>query len=369
MLGKFAIDRKVLRNFSFTLLFISIIIVAFGCLNIYYADANLVIKQVLSLMIALVVLGVISLIDYKVISNYVFIIYIATNLLLMFNDLTSKTVNGAKGWIKFGGFSVQPSEFAKLAMMLMLAKKLEDMDGNINNFKNFMILTAYAVVPMGLIVIQPDMGMTMVCFFIVLGIYFIMGLNLKVIIGGLVGIVSSVAIVWNTGIMPEYMKSRLTIFLNPESDELGKGMQIVRSKTAIGSGALFGSGDKFGSGAHQGFLTFVPENYNDFIYAVLGEKWGFVGGIFLLTLYCILLIKIIKIAKSSKDIFGTVICIGVFSSYLFSVTQNIGMAIGILPVSGLTLPFMSYGGSSLLTNFIALALVINVGMRRKKINF
>ncbi|OPJ63759.1 rod shape-determining protein RodA [Clostridium oryzae] len=370
MLGKFTVDRKVLKHFDFGILLVALIIVAFGCINIYYAVGTHLMKmQILFLLISVVVVCVMSLIDYNVLGNYAYIFYAGTILLLIYNDVAGKVVNGAKGWIRIGGVSMQPSEFAKLAMLILLAKKLEDMEGNINNVKNFMILTFYAAIPMGLIIIQPDMGMTMVCFFIALGIYFIMGLDLKIIVGGLASLAVAVAILFNSSIMPEYWKSRLTVFLHPEADELGKGLQIVRSLIAIGSGSLFGSGEKIGPASHQGFINFVPERQNDFIFAVVGEKWGFVGSVMLLLFYAILLVKILKIARSSKDIFGTVICVGVFSSFLFSVVWNIGMAISMLPVSGLTLPFMSAGGSSLVTNFIALGLVINVGMRRKKINF
>jgi rod shape determining protein RodA len=188
--------------------------------------------------------------------------------------------------------------------------------------------------------------------------------------GGLIALVVLIVGIWNSGIMPFYWKKRLTIFLNPESDELVYGLQLIQSQIGIGSGGVTGNGAKLGDRAVSGFVSqFVPEAHTDFIFSMVGEKWGFIGGIALLILFFILLYKIIKIARRSKDIFGNVICVGVFSSFLFSIIQNIGMTIGILPITGITLPFMSYGGSSLLTNFIALGLVLNVGMRKKKINF
>lgn len=370
MLDKLKIDRKVLRQLDFSIIIISVMIVLFGSLNIYNAGGLGYVKwQLLWLLVGLFVLYIILHIDYTLMSNYVWLIYWASILLLAYNDLTSEAINGASGWIKLGSRALQPSEFAKLGMIMMLAKKLDDMEGNINNFKNFCILTFYALIPMLLIVIQPDMGMTMVCFFVVLGIFFIAGLNLKVILGGITGVTIAIALVWNSSIMQEYWKKRLTVFLNPEVDDLNAGFQLIQSRIGIGSGHILGSGSKFG-GIKSGFVSqFVPEAHTDFIFAVVGEKWGFLGGIFLLTLYGLLLYRFIVAARRSKDLFGAIICVGVISSFIFSIMQNIGMTIGIMPITGITLPLMSYGGSSMLSNFMSIALVLNIGMRRKKINF
>ncbi|SCN21736.1 Rod shape-determining protein RodA [Clostridium sp. N3C] len=375
MLDRFTLNKKLIKHFDFGIVFVAVLIVLFGCINIYNATGGklgfyYVKLQLLWLLVGLTVMYIVVIIDYTILSNYAPLIYWAGVVLLIYNDLTSKAVNGASSWISIGSRAIQPSEFAKLGMIIMLAKKLEDMEGNINNVRNFFTLTFYALIPIVLIVVQPDMGMTMVCFFIVLGIYFMSGLNVKVIVSGLIGIVILIAGVWNSGLMRAYWKKRLTVFLNPESDELGDGLQLIQSKIGIGSGGITGNGSKIGEKAVTGFVSqFVPESYTDFIFAIVGEKWGLIGGIFLLILYFTLLFKIIKIARRSKDIFGNVICVGIFSSFLFSVIQNIGMTIGILPITGITLPFMSYGGSSLLTNFIALGLVLNIGMRKKKINF
>lgn len=375
MLDRFSLNRKLVKHLDFGIVFVVILIVLFGCVNIYSATgASLgyyyVKLQLLWLLVGLTVMYIVVMIDYTILSNYAPLLYWAGVIFLLYNDLTSSAVNGATSWISIGSRAIQPSEFAKLGMIIMLARKLEDMEGNINNVKNFLILSFYALIPVVLIVIQPDMGMTMVCFFIVLGIYFIAGLNIKVIIAGFIGIIGLIVGVWNSGIMPYYWKKRLTIFLNPESDELGYGLQLIQSQIGIGSGGISGNGVKIGDRAVTGFVSqFVPESHTDFIFSMVGEKWGLIGGIALLVLYFILLYKIIKIARRSKDTFGNVICVGVFSSFLFSIIQNIGMTIGILPITGITLPFMSYGGSSLLTNFIALGLVLNIGMRKRKINF
>lgn len=373
MLGKLKLDRKLFRELDTKLLLSIIVIVIFGSLNIYSAThmksgTSIFKTQLMWLIIGLVVTYVILCIDYVLIQNYAHIIYWLSIILLIINDTVFKgaVVNGAASWIRIGSVGIQPSEFAKLAMIIMLAKKLSDMELEINNLKNFFTLAFYAVVPMILIVIQPDMGMTMVCFFIVLGMFFMAGLSLKVIGWGFAGVSGFIASIWNLSLMPIYWKNRLISFINPNADELGSGLQLLQSKIAIGSGGLFGKGFMNGTQVSGGF---IPEAYNDFIFAVVGEEWGFLGAMALISLYGYIIYKFIDIAKTSKDTFGSMLTIGIVSTMLFSVLQNVGMTIGIMPITGITLPFMSYGGSSMLTYFMGAALVLNVGMRRKKINF
>jgi len=208
------------------------------------------------------------------------------------------------------------------------------------------------------------MGLTMVSFFIMLGILIVANLNWKIIVGGLTTAVVAVVGVWFSPLMQEYWKIRFLAVISPENYAQGEGLQLLQSETAIGSGGLFGMG--FMNGKQY---KLVPENHTDFIFAVIGEEWGLIGALILLTLYCLLLYKLIVIAKNSKNISGSIIIVGVVASILFSIIQNIGMTIGLLPISGITLPFVSYGGSSMLTYFISLGLALNVGMRKNKINF
>lgn len=371
ILDKFKINGKLLKQLDYMILLVVVIIVLFGAINIFSATHVKYHYEFFRLQIGWLILGLlvvytILLFDYSLIMNYASVIYWAMVALLVYNDITSKAINGASSWIKIGSRAIEPGEFAKLAMTLMLAKKLNDMEGNINNVKNFFVLMFYAVLPMTLIVIQPDMGLTMVSFFIALGIFYVSGLNLKVILGGLTSIVVLVAAVWNSPLMQDYWKKRLTSFLDPKQDIIGAGMQLWQSQIAIGSGGILGKGFMKGTQIAAGY---VPEAHTDFIFAVVNEEWGMIGSLVLLILYGIILCRIIRIAKESKDVFGSVMCVGIASSLLFSVLQNMGMTIGIMPVSGITLPFMSYGGSSMLTNFIAIGIILNVGMRKKKINF
>ncbi|WP_414648724.1 rod shape-determining protein RodA [Clostridium sp.] len=369
MLQNLKINKKLLRELDYSVIILAICIVIFGGINIYSATnkdyGNYYAKmQIVWLILSLIAVYVLLVFDYMLIENYAVIIYWAGIILLVINDIFGSTANGATSWIRIGGAGLQPSEFAKIGMIIMLAKKLDEMEGKINNPKNLFHLMFYAAVPMLLIIIQPDMGMTMVSFFIVLGIFYCIGLDSKVIIGGITSIVLLVVGVWNSPIMKPYWKARLTSFLHPELNQQGSGLQLIQSKLAIGSGGIFGRG--FEKGVQ---FNSVPENHTDFIFSVLGEEWGLIGALILILLYGILIYKLIKIAKGSKDVFGTVICVGFISNLLFSIMQNIGMTMGLMPITGITLPFMSYGGSSLLTSFMALGLVLNVGMRRKKINF
>jgi len=369
ILQNLRLNKKLLRELDYSVIIFGICIVIFGCINIYSATNKVSGMYYLKMQIAWMIIGLITVylllvFDYMLIENYAVIIYWAGVILLILGHFWGSTTNGANSWIRIGGVGIQPSEFAKIGMIIMIAKKLDQMEGKINDPKNLFELMFYAAVPMVLIIIQPDMGMTMVSFFIVLGIFYCIGLNYKIIFGGVTSVLIVVVGVWNSPIMKPYWKGRLTSFLDPEKYQLTSGLQLIQSKLAIGSGGIFGRG--FGKGVQ---FNSVPENHTDFIFAVLSEEWGLIGALLLLLLYGLLIYRLIKIAKESKDIFGTVLCVGFVSNLLFSIMQNIGMTMGLMPITGITLPFMSYGGSSLLTSFIALGLVLNVGMRRKKINF
>lgn len=369
MLDKLKLNKRLLREIDFSIIIMSIIIVIFGAINIYSATKGVKYfkLQLIWLLLGLMVVYIIMTIDYNIIRNYSSIIYWMGVVLLVLNDfLIGHVSGGARSWIGIGSRAIQPSEFSKLGLILMLAKKIDDMDGKINEPKNFFTLVFYAAIPMLLILIQPDMGMTMVCFFIVLGIFFIAGLDLKVIFGGISSVILIIVAVWNSGIIKAYQKRRLTSFLQPEKDQLGSGLQLFQSLIGIGSGGIFGKGFRKGT---QTSLNFIPEAHTDFIFAVVGEEWGFIGAAVFLILYGILIYRFIKIARTSKDWFGTIICVGVISTFLFSLIQNVGMTIGIMPITGITLPLMSYGGSSILSSFMSIGLILNVCMRRKKINF
>jgi rod shape determining protein RodA len=376
MLTKFKIESKIFKQIDLSILVATILIVLFGILNIYAATKaesgfSFAKKQLIWLGLSIIATYLILLWDYALLKGYVEILYWGSIVLLIITRFAGKVINGARGWLVIGGFSIQPAELMKFAMILMLAKKLEQLELKVNDWKNFFMLAGYAVLPMAIIVAQPDMGMTMVCFFIALGIFFCAGLDMKVIGGGLLGVIIAIIIVWNSGVIKPYQKQRLVSFLNPEADELNTGLQLTQSMIGIGSGGFFGTGIDLSKEAvsRSYVVQFVPEKQTDFIFAVIGEHWGTLGGICLLALYSLLIYRILINAKESKDIFGSIICAGLASYFLFAILQNIGMTIGIMPITGITLPLVSYGGSSLFTTIVALAVVLNISMRKKKIYF
>ena len=244
------------------------------------------------------------------------------------------------------------------------------MDYEVNNLRNIIKIGIYCMIPVSLILIQPDMGMTMVCFFIVLGMLFIAGLDRRIIIGGFSALLIGVVVLWNSGLILPHQKARITAFMNPETDTSAQGYQLNQSLIGIGSGGVVGTRPSLDPEVSPGYAgTHVPEIQTDFIFAAIGEQWGFLGAMLLLLLYGILITKMINIARKAKDRFASLVCIGLVSYFLFAITQNIGMTIGLIPITGITLPLISYGGSSLLTTTMAVGLVLNIGMRKKKIHF
>jgi len=373
---QFKLDSRLLKEIDKTALISLILLISYGILNIYLCTKgsyglSFAKQQFFWFMLSIVALYFLMAIDYKIIYDYVPIFYWGVVILLILTKVPGIgiVVNGARGWINLGIGHLQPAEFAKLGIILMFAKKLEDMEGKVNEVKNFFILAFYAAVPVIFIVTQPDMGMSMVCFFIVLGIFFTIGLDMRIISGGLATLVLLIAIVWNSGVIEPYQKARFAGFLNPEADNANT-YHLTQSEIAIGSGGVLGSRPSLNIDGSSGFAAQnVPEIETDFIFAAISEQWGLLGAILLLVLYGFLIYKMISIARTAKDIFGSVICVGLVSYFLFAIFQNIGMTIGLMPITGITLPLISYGGSSLLTTVMSVGLVINVGMRRKKIHF
>lgn len=375
MLFKFKINFKMLKEIDKAAIISMALLMLFGILNIYIASRSefgtlFLIRQSIWFVICMVALYFIIAIDYTVFKGYTPLFYWGSVALLIVTMVIGTEINGAKGWIRLGPASFQPSELAKMATIMMLGKKLDEMDGTINELKNFMIMAFYAAVPAVFIVIQPDMGMTMVLFFIVLGIFFIGGLDMKILGGGLLSIFLAIILVWNSGLIKPYQQKRLTSFTNPEADTSDTGYHLRQSLISIGSGGFTGVRNPVVGDETSGYAAqYVPEVQTDFIFASIGEQWGLLGSVLLLTLYGILISKMIAIGRTSKDKFGSTICVGIVAYFLFAILQNIGMTIGLMPITGITLPLISYGGTSLLTTVLSVGLVLNIGMRRKKIYF
>ncbi|QCX32486.1 rod shape-determining protein RodA [Caloramator sp. E03] len=370
------INKKLLKNLDYSIALSMIIIVLIGITTI--ASATIITTsdgismsalkstafQIMYFIVAMILGFVILTIDYNTIGSYYKLLYIVSIFLLILVLAVGSVRNNAKCWLGIGPFGIQPSEFAKLTTIITISKLMEEMD-NINKPKNLLKLALTALIPMGLIQLQPDTGTNIIFFMTILGMLFIAGLDLRFIYGGAATAVVSIVAIWKLNILKPYQKDRILVFLRPETDKLGKGYNALLAKTAIASGKFFGTG--WGGGLTNG--KFIPESHTDFIFCVFAEKWGFLGAMILLALYLNIVLRSITIAKTSKDKFGFYVITGIVTMFLFQIFQNIGMDIGLMPITGIPLPLVSYGGSSLLTSVVSIALILNIGMRRQKINF
>lgn len=365
--------NKMLKHVDFGIVFSVIALIIIGLVTISSAthafsdsgSMKSIIMQAGFGAVSIVIAIVLIFIDYNTIGGYYKIIYVMGIIGLVVVLLIGSERNGAKAWLGFGPFGIQPAELFKIGMIICLAKVLEEME-NINTLKNLGKIAVVCLIPMVLIQLQPDTGTNLIYAVTIFGMLFYAGLDRRIIWGGFGTAFIGVLAVWFLGILKEYQKFRILVFFNPELDPSGVGYNAHIAKIAIGAGQFFGSG-LYGGTMTEG--SFIPELHTDFIFSVFAEEWGFLGAMVLLALYFNIIWRGIKIARESKDKFGSYIVVGVFSMFTFQILQNIGMDIGLMPITGITLPFMSYGGSSLMTTIISLALVINVGMRKQKINF
>jgi len=302
--------------------------------------------------------------DYKALQSYSKNLYIFNIVMLLLVMIVGQTALGAQRWIQLGPVTLQPSEFSKLIMIISLAALLEDRVGKLNSLNDILPVVCYAALPFFLVLKQPDLGTSLVFIAILLGMLFIAGVNLRILTTFFATGVAASPLLWL--FLKDYQKMRLKVFLDPSVDPLGSGYHIIQSKIAIGSGLIFGKG-LFGGTQSQ--LNFLPENHTDFIFAVVGEELGFVGAVTLLFLYLVVLWRGVKIARDASDAFGRLLAVGITSMLSFHVLVNIGMTTGIMPVTGIPLPLMSYGVSSLTTNMLAITILLNIHMRKAKILF
>jgi len=369
------IRKRLLKNIDYFVLAAVLSIVALGILMIYSAthanpgDNNgdpffFVKRQFIWLILGLVAMFGMMTIDYQVFSRWSKKIYYFNLFLLVAVMVMGRTSLGAQRWIEIGPFALQPSEFAKIFIIITLATHLEGKIGQLKTLKDLLPALLHVGIPMIFIMKQPDLGTSLVFMAIFFGMIIAAGVEWKpfAILCGLGTAI--MPLFWH--VLKDYQKKRLLVFLDPNVDPTGAGYHIIQSKIAIGSGGIFGKG-LFGGTQSQ--LNFLPEHHTDFIFAVVGEELGLLGAIFLLSLYFIIVWRGIKIASEAKDSFGTLLAVGVISMLTFHVLVNIGMTSGIMPVTGIPLPFMSYGGSALLTNMMAIGILLNVCIRRQKILF
>lgn len=318
-------------------------------------------RQILWIVLGVGVMAVIAAIDYRVLRELSLLAYggCVLVLVLVLSPLGS-TSNSAQSWFDIGPLQLQPSELTKIALIMMLAAYCEQHRGDLDAWRLAVVL-AITALPVGLILLQPDLGTAMVLGTIVFTVLVIGGANSRhLAVIALCGLTGFAGLVYSGRLAP-YQVDRLTSFLNQSSNTGKAGYNVNQSKIAIGAGGFAGKG--WGRGT-QTQLSWVPEQHTDFIFTAVGEELGFVGASTLLLLFAIMVWRTWVTAQLAKDHLGTLLCVGVLAMLAFQIFENVGMTMGIMPVTGIPLPFMSYGGSSTLTSFSAAGLVLNVSMRR-----
>ncbi len=359
------IKRNLIRNFDVWLFLVTLILVGIGVAIIYSATyqaggkSSYPAKQFSWACIGLIALFLGLFVDYKTFDRLAYFFYFINLGLLVLVLVSGKVVFGAQRWLSFGAFSFQPSELAKVTVIMVLARFLGDRKGRLNSVWCLLVAFAIGFAPMILVILQPDLGTGIVILPVLFAILYVAGVPRRYLwVLVIVGVLFSPFLFF---LLKDYQKSRLLVFLNPDADPLGAGYATNQAKIAIGSGGLFGKGWLSGT---QTRLWFLPENRTDFVFATVGEEFGFIGSLFLLGLYTFVVIRGVQTAQQSKDFSGALLAVGISVMIALHVFVNVGMAVGIMPVVGLPLPLISYGGSCTVTTLFAIGLLMNVRARR-----
>ncbi len=361
--------RNLIKSIDYKLLIGIIVLCIFGLVVLSSATLSLDGKnaimrsQRVATFLGFGVLLVLMIIDYRHWKYLYKLIYIASLMLLVATLIFGRGPTPSseiRSWISIGGFSFQPSEFVKIAFIISLASYLEEVKEKLNQPLTLFKVLVFAFLPIGLILMQPDTGTALVYIFITILMLFIAGIHWKYIVIAFLILLILAPIFWFT--LEDYQKNRFFDFLNPDENPTGTNYQYLQGRIAIGSGQLLGKGLYQGT---QNQFNFIPEKQNDFIFPVLAEELGFVGGLFLLGMYLFLLLRLYKVAKESIDLYGTLLVVGVSAMFLFHIWENVGMTLGLMPITGIPLPFLSAGGTFQLTNLTMIGLALSVAAHRK----
>lgn len=362
-------NNRNLKNVEWWILILAILLCIIGFVALYSATQSnnyeYLRKQVLWFGISFLIMVIISFIDYKILVKISPILY-GISLILLVAVLFTKSINGASSWFNIGSFSLQPGEFAKIAVILFLSFVITEIQirgkEQINKLWKLAIAMSTVVIPVLLIILQPDFGTAMTYIVVLVMVLFVAGIDKRYIIAAIVAVVVGIPLIYQF-VLPAHAKSRIDVFLNPESDPRGAGYNIIQSELAIGAGELTGMGLLNGNQTQLGYLS--PKT-TDFIFSVIGEEMGFIIAGTVIIVYAFLVTKALYVAKTARDDYGTYIATGVAGVFFFHMTENIGMTMGLLPITGVPLLFISYGGSSLVTSFICIGLLLNISGNRKK---
>jgi rod shape determining protein RodA len=359
-------ERRLYHHIDWALLIAMLALCALGVIMIDSTTADptrgnshLYITQLYAIVLGLGAMVFMLAIDYRAFTDKSHLIYIALLAVLFYVMFFGTVQMGARRWIALGSFNLQPSEFAKIGVALVLAKFFGENRGE-PGWQDLVVAGGLTCVPLALIAKEPDLGTAMTLVPIFLAVAYLAGMQMRIL--GIMALcfVLAAPIAWKFA-LKDYQKSRISTFLDPSQDAKGAGYQQIQARITVGSGGLTGKGFKQGT---QGQLRFLPVAHNDFIFSVLAEEQGFAGVLATLGLYLFVILRALEAARLAKDRLGSYLVLGVLASFTFQVVYNITMSAGLAPVKGLTLPLMSYGGSSMIATLAAFGLVLNVRMRR-----
>jgi len=367
------LPRGFIRNLDFGLLFSSVALSLVGIFTVYTIGRPNIVSGVdrlfvhqslwfvLSCIVGLICWGL----NYKLWDRFVWHLYMINIILLIALVVVGREISGAASWFSVGFMKFQPSEFAKLLFVVTFAGYLSRYRQELNNLTFLLFAFLQFIFPFGLIMLQPDLGTAIVFVAVFFSMLYVAGVDWLTLFVSIV-VFASGGVAAAPFVLKTYQFKRLTAFLDPLADPLGSGYQLMQYKIAIGSGGIFGKGFFHGTQAKMGFL---PAAHTDFVFSAFSEQTGLIGAIVILLLFLWFLIRIVRIGSQAEDLFATYIAAGVFSMIAFQAALNIGMNVGLFPITGVPLPFVSYGGSSLMTNACAVGLLLNISIRRRKIMF
>ena len=363
-------DRRLVQNFDWGLLGLTLLLGIIGLIILYSAvtagtapdlQRILCLKQLIWLCVGMAVMVACFLFDYKILERWALPFFIFCVLLLVAVLIFGRYVGGSKRWLVLGPVSIQPSELIKIAVIILLARYYSKIVNTIGlGIRELVYPMVVTAIPFALIVGQPDLGTALLVVVIAGSMTIFVKINRRSLVGIIATSTVALPLVWFF-FLKGYQKRRILTFFNPDRDPLGAGYHIIQSKIAIGSGMIFGKGFLKGT---QNALEFLPEQHTDFIFSVLAEEWGFVGSLALLLLFLMLVIWGLNVAQGCREPFGTILAVGVTAMIFWQVFINLGMVMGLMPVVGVPLPLISYGGSSVVTLMMCIGLLLNISMRR-----
>lgn len=361
------IDRRILSTFDWRLAASAAGLAAMSVLIIYstsgmhssFLRRSLYLKQASWMVMGFFAMILLCRFHYRTTWRLAYSIYGALLAALLLTALIGRAGMGAQRWLSIGSFAFQPSEFMKLSLIILLARYFEDHKDDLGAPRTFILPILLTLLPAALVLRQPDLGTAIMLLLTTTGILLVMGLRIRYFV--LLGVAGSAIapVLWR--FLHDYQKNRILVLVNPDMDPMGVGYQVAQSKIAVGSGGLIGKG---WMAATQSQLNFLPANHTDFIFAAQAEQWGFIGSLGLLLVYAYLISKGLRLAKDARDLFTMVTSFGIASMMAWQVVINIGMVTGIMPVVGIPLPLLSYGGSSMLMNMLAVGLLLNIHKHR-----